>query len=167
MLVTEQDQLRLDIEQWLGENPQRTELLPLLQKIQEKYSFISEFAMQVVADLLAISASEVFGIVSFYSFLYDKPRGKNVIRLCRTISCDLVGKDEVAQQIENSLGVKFGETTADGEFSLEWTNCIGLCDRGPAMMINDSIYSKVRPENVHRIIDEFRQKQRCSATVSK
>ncbi len=165
MLITKQDQQRLDIEQWLGDERSRTVLIPLLQKIQEKYNYISEYSMQVVADLLNISAAEVFGVVTFYSFLYDKPRGRSVIRLCRTISCDLKDKDEVAQQLENSVGVKFGETTSDGEFTLEWTNCIGLCDRGPAMMINDKIYTQVRPENVHQILDEYKHSQRQKASI--
>ena len=160
MLVTNQDQQRADIEQWLGETSSRTVLIPLLQKIQHKYNYISEFSMQLVADLLHISSAEVYGVVTFYSFLYDQPRGKSTIRLCRTISCDLKGKDEVARQLENSLGIKFGETTSDGEFSLEWTNCIGLCDRGPAMMIDDKIYTGVKPENIHLILDEFKQKKR-------
>jgi len=162
MLVTNQDQQREDIERWLGENHSRTVLIPLLQKIQSKYNYISEFAMQLVADLLQISSAEVYGVVTFYSFLYNKPRGKSTIRLCRTISCDLKGKDEVARQLENSLGIKFGETTSDGEFSLEYTNCIGLCDRGPAMMIDDKIYTGVKPENVHVILDEFKQKKRLN-----
>ncbi len=160
MLKTKQDQQRLEIECWLDGHHERSELLPILHKIQENYNYISDYSMQVVADLLGISAAEVYGVVSFYSFLSDKPLGKRVIRLCRTISCDLEGKAAVAQQLENSLGIKFGETTSDGAFTLEWTNCIGLCDRGPAMMIDDKVYTQVRPENVHRIIDECRSKLR-------
>ena len=96
-------------------------------------------------------------MVSFYSFLNDKPKGKYVIRLCQTISCDMQGKDRVARQLENDLGITFGETTPDGKFSLEFANCLGMCDQGPAMLINDQVYTHVTPEKVHDILENIRR----------
>ena len=93
--------------------------------------------MQVIADLLDIHPVEVHSVVSFYSFLDERPQGQFVIRLCRTITCDMAGKDHVARQLENDLGIEFGETTPDGKFSLEWANCLGMCDQGPAMLVNE------------------------------
>jgi len=130
----------------------RSGLLPILQAIQEKYHHISDFAMQEVARLLDIHPVEVYGVVTFYSFLRTGETGKFVIRLCRTISCDMAGKDAVARQLENELGIKFGETTPDGHFTLEYVNCLGLCDQGPAMLVNDIAYTRVTPEKVHDII---------------
>ena len=85
-------------------------------------------------------------------------KGKFVIRLCRTISCQMKGRDMVARQLENDLGITFGETTEDGMFTLEWTSCLGMCDKGPALMVNEKIYSAVTPAGVHAILDECRNK---------
>jgi [NiFe] hydrogenase diaphorase moiety large subunit len=98
----------------------------------------------------------VHGVVTFYSFLSEQPQGRFVIRLCQTITCDLAGKDRVARQLANDLGVEFGQTTEDGLFSLEWTNCLGMCDQGPAMLVNDEIHTRVTPEKVHNIIEDCR-----------
>jgi [NiFe] hydrogenase diaphorase moiety large subunit len=157
MLVSEREQLRSNIESWVvkyGSN--RSALIPVLQEVQRQYNYISEYVMQVVADILDIHPVEVHGVVSFYSFLGHTPKGRFIIRLCQTISCDMQGKERVARQLENDLGIKFGETTPDGNFTLEWANCLGMCDQGPAMLVNDRIYTQVTPERVHEILEECR-----------
>jgi NADH:ubiquinone oxidoreductase subunit E len=111
----------------------------------------------VVADLLGIHPVEVFAVVSFYSFLDFEPKGRFVIRVCRTMCCHMQGKDRVARQLETDLGIRFGETTADGRFTLEWANCIGMCDLGPALLVNDRVFTRVTPDDVHRIIAECRK----------
>ena len=136
---------------------ERNSLIPILQEFQRRYSYVSDFAMQIIADELNIHPVEVFSVISFYAFLYEKPRGSFIIKLCRTISCDMQGKDRVAQQLENDLGIKFGETTPDGKFTLEWANCIGMCDQGPALLVNDKVYTRVTPQIVHEILEECRQ----------
>ena len=125
--------------------------------MQTRYLQISEYAMQVMADLLDIHPVEVYSVVSFYSFLDHAPKGRFIIRLCRTISCDMAGKDAVARQLENDLGIDFGETTPDGKFTLEWANCIGMCDQGPALLVNDQVFARVTPEKVHEILEECRR----------
>ncbi len=158
MLITEREKLSEEVGQLIEKHgPGRAALMPTLQSIQKKYSYISEYAMQLVADKLGIHPVEVYGVVSFFSFLYDKPHGRFIIRLCQTISCDLAGKDRVARQLESDLGIKFGETTPDGKFSLEWANCIGMCDQGPAMLVNDQVFLKVTPEKVHEILEGCRK----------
>ena len=105
MLVTEQDRLRQDIDalvERLGRA--RSALMPILQEVQRKYSLVSPFAMQVIADRLGIHPVEVHGVVSFYSFLSEKPKGRYVIRLCRTISCDMAGKTRIARQLKRQSG---------------------------------------------------------------
>jgi len=131
---------------------QRTGLLPILQAIQEKYGYISDFAMQETARLLDIHPVEVYGVVTFYSFLRTETTGRFVIRLCQTISCHMAGKSKVARQLENELGIAFGETTPDGHFTLEYANCLGLCDKGPALLVNDLAFTGVTPEMVHDIV---------------
>lgn len=157
MLVTEQDRLREDIIKWTGlAGATREALIPILQKVQKKYCEISDFAMQIIADALGIHPVEVQSVISFYHFLDEKARGKFIIRLCRTISCDMAGKDRLARQLENDLGITFGHTTPDGMFTLEWANCIGMCDQGPAMLINEKVYTRVTPELVHNVLQACR-----------
>ncbi len=158
MLVTERERLRDDIVALAGKHGNdRSALIPILQEIQRKHQQISEFAMQVVADALDIHPVEVYSVVSFYSFLGTAQQGRFIIKLCQTISCDLAGKAAVARQLENDLGIKFGETTKDGKFTLEYANCIGLCDQGPALLVNDEVYSRVTPEKVHEILEGCRK----------
>src|SRR5208282_177120 len=107
--------------------------------------------------LMGIHPVEVYSVVTFYSFLNTEIQGRFVIRLCRTISCDMAGKDRVARQLENDLGIPFGETTADGKFTLEWANCIGMCDQGPALLVNDVVYPCVTPDKVAEIIERCRK----------
>jgi NADH:ubiquinone oxidoreductase subunit E len=158
MLVTEREQLSKevrDLAETLGHD--RTSLVPILQQVKATYSQIDPYAMQVIADELDIHPVEVYSVASFYAFLGDGRQGQFVLRLCRTISCDLQGKDRIARQLENDLGIRFGETTADGKFSLEWANCMGMCDQGPALLVNDRIHTQVTTEKVHQILDECRR----------
>jgi len=166
MLLTERERLReelVELTDRLGRD--RGSLLLILQEVQRRHYYISDFAMQVIADLMDIHPVEVFSVVSFYSFLEDKPQGQFVIRLCRTITCDMADKQSVARQLENDLGIKFGETTPDGKFSLVWANCLGMCDQGPAMLVNDHVYTRVTPEGVLEILDECRRKFGVHATA--
>jgi [NiFe] hydrogenase diaphorase moiety large subunit len=158
MLATEREKLKEEIRA-LGERfgRERSALLPLLQEIQRKHRRISDYAMQELADMLGIHPVEVYGVVSFYAFLGDQPRGRYVVRLCRTISCDMTAKNRVARQLESDLGIKFGETTPDGKFTLEWANCLGMCDQGPAMLVNERVFTKVTPNKVHEILEECRK----------
>ncbi len=135
----------------------KAKLLVVLQRIQARFGTISPEAMQEVADALGIRPVEVEEVVSFYSFLSTEKKGKFTFRLCRTLSCDMSGKHRVAHQLESELGIRFGETTPDGMFTLETTNCMGMCDQGPAMMVNDRIFTHVTPEKVHQIVEECRR----------
>lgn len=158
MLVTERQRLRNDVDGWTERHGNdRSALLPILQNIQEKYHEISSYAMQEVADRLGIHPVEVYSVVTFFAFLHEEYRGKFVIRLCQTITCDMAGKDRIARQLENDLGIEFGETTPDGKFSLEWASCIGMCDQGPALLVNDQVFTKVSPDMVHDIVEACRR----------
>jgi len=158
MLITEHERLKQDIAIWSeGLGRRRSSLLPILQAIQRKYHRVSNLAMQMVADALGIHPSEVHSVVSFYAFLDERPTGRFVLRLCRTVSCHMAGKARVAQQLRNDLQIQFGETTPDGDFTLEWANCLGMCDQGPALLVNDEVHTKVTPADVHHIIESCRR----------
>lgn len=146
MLVLEKNALTVEIENLVEKyGSGREALLPILQDLQISRGFISDFAQQEVARLLNIHPVEVYGVITFYSFLSVAHKGKYIVKLCRTISCDLANKEAIAKALELELNIKFGETTKDKKFTLEYTNCMGMCDQGPAMLINDDVYTKLTP----------------------
>lgn len=168
MFITESDKMRAGLEGIAKSyGYDRAALLPMLQVIQDRESRISEHAMQMCADILDIHPVEVYGVVSFYSFLSVEPKGKFIVRLCRSISCEMAGKGRVARQLKNDLGIDFGETTSDGKFTLEWTNCLGMCDQGPAMLVNDVPHVRVTPEMVHDILQQCRARFGAHAIEAK
>lgn len=157
MLILEKNELTEEIEQLVEKyGKDRSSLLPILQAIQRKHKHIPDFAQQEIARLLDIHPVEVFSVISFYSFLSTEPKGKYIIRLCKTISCDMQGKDAVAKAIQRELGINFGETTKDKKFTLEYTNCLGMCDQGPAMIVNERVYTKLNPEKAIQILSELK-----------
>ncbi|WKZ68037.1 MAG: NADH-quinone oxidoreductase subunit NuoE [Melioribacteraceae bacterium] len=134
---------------------ERSSLLPILQAVEKKHKYISDFAQQEIARVLDIHPVEVFGVITFYSFLTHQPKGRNVVRLCQTITCDILGKKSVADAIQRELGIKFGETTKDKKITLEYANCLGMCDQGPAMLVNDQVYSHLTPEKAVEILSKI------------
>ena len=135
-----------------------TSLMPILQGVVEQNNFISDMDMTEIAKELDLSAAQVFGTATFYSFLDTIPRGKFVIRVCKTIICDMHGKKMILQTLENLLKIKVGETTQDKKFTLLETNCLGWCHKGPSMLINHDVYSELTAETVHEIIAEYMHK---------
>ena len=133
----------------------RDALLPILQDIVAEKSYLSDLDMVEVARQLDLSAADVFGTASFYTFLYTQPMGKYVIRICKTISCSMKGKNAILTTIEEMLKIKLGETTADRKFSIVETNCIGWCHKAPAILINDEPYTELTPEKVSEVLQEY------------
>lgn len=133
----------------------RNSLMPILQGIVQKEHFLSEEAMLSVAKELNLSAADVYGTASFYTFLDTVPRGKNIIRVCKTITCHMKGKDEVIKTIGNYLKIKTGETTHDNKFTLLTANCLGWCHKGPVMLVNDEIYPELTPAKALEIIQNY------------
>jgi NADH-quinone oxidoreductase subunit E len=136
----------------------RDSLIPILQGIIEEHNYLTDTDMVQVAKELDISAADVYGTASFYTFLDTKLRGEFVIRICKTISCTMKGKMEVLHTIEDILKIKVGETTSDRRFSLIETNCIGWCHKAPAMLINDTPYTDLTPQKVTEILQEYLKK---------
>lgn len=134
-------------------------LLPILQDLVSKKGYLTEKIIRDVAMEMKISPNEVYGVATFYSFIKTKPTGKYVIRICQTIGCDLAGKDELIKALEKELRIKCGGTTDDMMFTLEKTNCIGMCDQGPAMLINDEVYTRMDSKKVIELIKEYKAKE--------
>ena len=136
----------------------RESLMPILQDIVRKYNYLTDEAMVEVATELDISAAEVYGTASFYTFLDTEPRGKNIIRVCKTITCSMKGKNDIINTIEDILKIKVGETTPDKMFTLLETNCIGWCHKAPAILINDMPYTDLTTETVIDVIKGYMRK---------
>lgn len=136
----------------------RNALMPVLQAVVSKEKYLSEEAMIAIAKELNLSAADVYGTASFYTFLDTKPRGNNIIRVCKTISCHMQDKDAIIKAIEEQLQIKVGETTHDNKFTLLTANCLGWCHKGPVMLVNDEVFPAVTTEKAIEIIDEYMRK---------
>ena len=123
-----------------------------LQEIQNEFGYLSYEHMNYLAEFLDIHNSQIESIVSFYKF-FNLENVKYTIRICHTISCDLKNKDRIIKGFENELGIKMGEITANREFQLSFCSCLGMCDRAPAILINDRLFSKVSPSQIPQIIE--------------
>ena len=133
----------------------REDLVGVLKEAQRKFGYVPEEVMAELAESLHIPINEVYGVASFYSFLSIKPLGRNVIRVCQSLPCYLKNCQIIIEAVEKELGIKPGETTADGRFSFQLTNCIGLCDRAPAMMINNDAHVDLTPEKISQILKSY------------
>jgi len=133
----------------------RNSLMPVLQGVVKQERFLSEESMMLIAKELDLSTAEVYGTASFYTFLDTTPRGKNIIRVCKTITCHMKGKDDIVAALENMLKIKVGETTHDKQFTLLTANCLGWCHKGPVMLVNDDIYPEIDPQKALEIIQKY------------
>jgi NADH-quinone oxidoreductase E subunit len=135
----------------------RTEgqLLVLLEAAQGKSAHVSRETITKLADSLGLSIGEVYGVASFYSFLSTKPKGKYIIRICKSLPCLLKNAQVIINSIRKELGIKPGETTPDGKFSFELSNCIGACDKAPAMMVNSDVHGDLTPKKIARILKAY------------
>ncbi len=127
-------------------------LLVLLEEAQDKFGYLSQELMAELAEILGLSISEIYGVATFYSFLSTKPQGRNVIRVCQSMPCFLKNSQSIIESVEKEIGIKPGETTPDGKFSFELTNCIGACDEAPAMMLNNDVHVNLTLGKISRIL---------------
>jgi NADH-quinone oxidoreductase subunit E len=107
------------------------------------------------AKIFNMPVAEAYGVATFYSYLSVEPRGKNVIRICESAPCHVAGAAEVVEALERELGIMMGETTADGKFTLEYTECVGQCQATPVITINGKPYAGVTPAQIPAILAEY------------
>jgi len=133
----------------------RDVLLRMLKDEQAESGYVSEGAIGSIAESMGLTVSEVYGVTTFYSFLSTKPLGRNVIRICKSVPCCMKDAETMIDWIREELGIAPGETTPDGRFTFELTNCIGACDQAPAMLINDEVYGQLTREKISDILKSF------------
>jgi NADH-quinone oxidoreductase subunit E len=131
-------------------------LLVALKEAQTRLGYLPRDFMTELADSLGVPVNDVYGVASFYSFLPIRPLGRNVIRICRSLPCHLKNGQTLIEALTRELGIRPGETTPDGRFSFELTNCIGLCDRAPAMLVNHDAHVDLTPEKISQILQSYK-----------
>jgi len=132
------------------------DLLVLLKEAQNAFGYVPEETIAELAESLEIPINDVYGVASFYSFLSTKPLGRNVIRICKSLPCYLKHCQTIIESVAKEIGIKPGETTPDGRFSFQLTNCIGACDKAPAMMINNDVHTDLTPEKISQILKTYK-----------
>ena len=137
------------------QSQEKKDLLVLLERAQSRSGYLSQETITELAAALGLSISEVYGVASFYSFLSIKPQGRNIIRICKSIPCFLKDSQTIIEGVRKAIGIKPGETTPDGKFSFELTNCIGACDRAPAMMINNDVHVDLTTAKISKILEAY------------
>jgi len=141
-------------------------LMDIVRAVQEKCHHVSPEAVDLIAAEVGVHRVEVESVVSFYAFLTSEPTGKVVIRLCDDVIDDMKGVHCVADAFSEELGVEFGGTTEDGNISLEWTPCIGMCDQAPSALVNDVVVNNLTPERVKQIVATLKETMDPSKLVA-
>ena len=134
---------------------QKGSLMPIMQKAQDIYGYLPIEVQTMIADEMGIPLEKVYGVSTFYSQFALNPKGKYQISVCLGTACYVKGSGDVYAKIEEILGIKGGECTPDGKFSLDACRCVGACGLAPVMMINDEVYGRLKPDDVKGILDQF------------
>jgi len=129
-------------------------LIMILQAIQKRYTYLPEPALNYLATKIGIPISKIYGVATFYATFKLKPRGRNIISVCRGTACHVRGSQQVFDKVEKELNISDGETTKDNRFTLETVRCIGGCSLGPMVKINDDMYGRLSSEKIKKILGQ-------------
>ncbi len=135
---------------------EKTPLMMILSDIQNEYGYIPLEVQQIVSDKTGISVAEIYGVVTFYSFFSLEPKGKYIIGCCLGTACYVKGAQQIIDKFSEVLGIKPGETTKDGMFTIDALRCIGACGIAPAVSINGKVYPKMSVDKVPTIVESYR-----------
>jgi NADH:ubiquinone oxidoreductase subunit E len=140
----------------------KTALISILHEIQDEYQFLPEGALKKLAAKMEMDLTDLYGVATFYKSFSLTPKGKHAITLCLGTACHVRGGPRILKEVVRLLNVKPGETTADGQFSLNAVNCLGVCAIGPVMVIDEKIHGEMNPLKARRIIDRLNNKKEKS-----
>lgn len=132
-------------------------LMPVLQEAQNIFGYVPKDVQQIIADGLGTTLAEVYGVATFYAQFSLEPKGKYVVGVCLGTACYVKGSQKVLDKLVEELGIPVGRSTADGNFTLNATRCLGACGLAPVMMVNDEVYGRLTPDMVPEIIAKYRQ----------
>ncbi len=149
----EKEEIQNEIEQYPYPSVASIDALKI---VQSHHGWISDELLKDVAEILGMSEAELDSVATFYTRIYRKPVGRNVILICDGISCMIMGYVTLYDYISDKLGIKFGETTVDGRFTLMPISCLGDCDNAPVMMINEDHYNNLTTDKVKELLDRYK-----------
>jgi len=140
----------------------KSDLLPLLHALQDSHpqNYLTGESLKAAAGHLNINLSWVYGVAGYYSMFCLEPRGRYIIRICNSPVCSLLGSEVLLETLESLLGVHKGETTPDGLFTIEESECLGICEVAPAMMINRTVFGNLTPERIGEILNNIRNSKK-------
>jgi NADH-quinone oxidoreductase E subunit len=145
----------------------RSAVMPALYIAQQEEGYITHEALQAVAEAIGLTVDDVESVATFYTMYYQQPPGRKVIKVCTSISCYLRNCDTLVNHLEERLGIKRGETTADGNYTLMTTECLASCGTAPVLQVNNEFVENVTPEMVDSLIDEWdRELSRATTRVA-
>ena len=130
-------------------------LIPVMQKAQELFGYLSFETMQLISDRLDVPVAEIYGVATFYALFSLTPKGDNVISVCTGTACYGKGAQAVLDEVKKQLGIDSGETTPDGKFSIQDTRCLGCCGLAPVMVINEDVYGRLEPADIKDILAKY------------
>jgi NADH-quinone oxidoreductase subunit E len=130
-------------------------LLNSLKEAQNRFGYLSEKHLDNIAESLGISKSDIYGVATFYSFLYINNRARHIIRVCKSLPCFIKKSHRIVKAIEDLTGSKLNEPTQNARFSIQLTNCIGECDKAPAMMVDGRVYTDLTPGKIVQVLKEY------------
>jgi NADH-quinone oxidoreductase subunit E len=153
------DQFEARFTEMVGHYPtRRSVLVPTLLYAQDEVGYLSDEVIHEIATRLDLTELDVRNVISYYSMLTTKPRGKYNVQVCTNIACMLRGGEELLEHCEQKLGVGHKGTTSDGQFTLEEVECIGACSWAPAIQVNYDFHENLTPEKLDKVLDEYRGK---------
>jgi NADH-quinone oxidoreductase subunit E len=126
-----------------------------LKIVQEHRGWISDESLEDIASFLGMPPADVDSVATFYTRIYRKPVGRNVILVCDSVSCMMLGYQSIYEYFSGKLGIKFGETTNDGRYTLLPISCLGNCDHAPSIMINNDLYSDLQPSEIDALLEKY------------
>jgi len=143
------------LEQAHGES----DLIPVLQKVQDHYGYIPPEAVEPIARSVKVFPSKVQGVITFYSQFYTEPRGRNIVTVCRGTACHVRGGRGVLRVVQKALNLKDGETSPDYQFTLETVACLGACALAPVMVVNGKVYGRMNPKRIENVLAMYQKQE--------
>src|SRR5438477_5190349 len=155
-VATFSPQVEAEMDRHIAKYPvKRSAILPLMFIVQRERGYLDAPAVAYLAERLDLRTTDIWEVATFYSMIYTEPVGKYHIQICKTLSCKLLGEGKITEHVCRKLGVKPGETTADGRFTLSLVECLGSCGTAPMFQINFDYHENLTPEKVEQILDSL------------
>lgn len=152
-----------DIQRHLAKYPdKRSAVMPLLYIAQEEYGYITEEAIAEIAQIVGLDETHIHGLVGFYTMYYDQPKGKYLLYICTDLPCALRGAEQFSEHVCRRLGIRPGETTPDGLFTVEHVMCIGACDRAPVMQVNFKFHEHMDEKKADELLEALRREHEAT-----